>query len=448
MSEHRPARGRRFDLTVLSVVDGIFFVLGAAAAAWLGVLTLRQLVFGGVASWWLLLVLWLLLAYLLLPRIHTMLALVYVPDYFIGRTRTYEGLLGDPANIAFLGSEAQVHEAMSDAGWKLADELGFRSGVRIVTSTLTGRTYATAPVSPLFLFQRVQDFTYQQEVDGSPLRRHHVRFWRTPDDWFLPGGARVDWLAAGTYDRGIGLSVFTLQITHRIAENTDIERDHIVESILTADPAVKPTVIRHFSSGYHSRNGGGDAIETDGHLPVLDLTEVVDGDRGVPAADPRATGSLATQAKGLLDTARNTAASNRVKRPMTMYGGYGLMILRALVAAATGTAGVFGWVGGRYQTLPSVMPAGVALLVILAVVLGYLAVGQLTFLGHPGARLLALCISVAGIVVAILPGAATLGSLASHLQLTNLVLDIGILFTLSAGDVRAFQLRARAQRSA
>jgi hypothetical protein len=29
-----------------------------------------------------------------------------------------------------------------------------------------------------------------------------------------PGGLAVDWPAAGTYDRSVGLSLFTLQITH------------------------------------------------------------------------------------------------------------------------------------------------------------------------------------------------------------------------------------------
>jgi hypothetical protein len=35
-------------------------------------------------------------------------------------------------------------------------------------------------------------------------------------------------------------------------------------------------VIRHFSSGYHHRNGGGDAIRTDGHLPIIDLLPPVE----------------------------------------------------------------------------------------------------------------------------------------------------------------------------
>src|SRR3712207_370784 len=191
----QPGTRRGLGPTLISIADSVFFLLGAVAAGWLVVLTVRQIVLGDAGDWWLVLVLWLLLAYLLLPRFHTLMTLVYVPDYFIGRTRTYEGLLGDPVNVALNGSEEQVHEAMLRAGWHLADELGFRSSLRIVTATLRHRSYPNAPVSPLFLFGRMQEFTYQQEVEGNPARRHHVRFWRTPVGWYLPGGATADWLA-------------------------------------------------------------------------------------------------------------------------------------------------------------------------------------------------------------------------------------------------------------
>ena len=139
---------------------------------------------------------------------------------------------------------------MQLAGWTRADDLSLRSGRRSSTSTLTRRSYPRAPVSPLLLFDRQQDFAYQQEVAGSPSKRHHVRFWRCPDGWLLPGGDRVDWLAAGTYDRRVGLSLFTFQITHKIEENTDIERDYIVKTVLTAsrtpaqgDPRISPPAI-------------------------------------------------------------------------------------------------------------------------------------------------------------------------------------------------------------
>ena len=90
----------------------------------------------------------------------------------------------------------------------------------------------------------------------------------------LPGGYAVDWLAAGTYDRSVGLSLFTLKITHKIAEDTDVERDHIVDTVMAANPLITVEVIRNFSTGYHSRNGGGDLIQTDGDLPIIDLTRV------------------------------------------------------------------------------------------------------------------------------------------------------------------------------
>lgn len=44
-----------------------------------------------------LVLMWAVLAYLALPRLNRMMAAIYVPDYFIGRTRTSDGLLGGPA---------------------------------------------------------------------------------------------------------------------------------------------------------------------------------------------------------------------------------------------------------------------------------------------------------------------------------------------------------------
>lgn len=256
---------------MLAVLDEFFFIFAGIAAIWLAWLLLTESFHLG---WWGILVFvlfWGLLAYLVLPRVHRVLTTIYVPDYFIGRTRTSDGLLGDPINLALLGEEAQLHQAMREAGWARADEVNLRSSWGIIVSTITRRSYDEAPVSPLFLFSRKQDFAYQQEVAGNPAKRHHVRFWRTPEGWLLPGGERVDWLAAGTFDRAVGFSLFTLQITHKIDADTDIERDFIVDSVLQHNSTAQLRVLKDFSTGYHSRNGGGDSIRTDGNLPILDL---------------------------------------------------------------------------------------------------------------------------------------------------------------------------------
>ena len=267
-------RGTERRASPLAKVDGALFAFAGVSAIWLAYLLLRE----GVTPGWpslLLIVFWVVVSYLLLPRLHRILTRLYVPGYFIGRARTSDGLLGDPVNLALLGREAQIHQSMTAAGWIRADELSVATGRRIVISSLSRRSYSQAPVSPLHLFDRQQDFAYQQEVAGSPSKRHHVRFWRCPDGWMLPGGYEADWLAAGTYDRSVGLSLFTFQVTHKIEADTDVERDFIVETVTTADPLIRVRVIRNFSTGYHSRNGGGDLIETDGDLPVVDLTSVV-----------------------------------------------------------------------------------------------------------------------------------------------------------------------------
>ena len=255
-----------------TILDGAFFAFSGLAAIWLAVLLLEESVELGHIGF--LIVFWAALAYLVLPRVDRILTRIFIPDYFMGRTRTNAGLFGDAVNLAFLGSEDQLRGALDRSGWKLADPVTLASSWRIVSSTLMHRSYGHAPVSPLLLFGREQDFAYEQEVDGNPRQRHHVRFWRCPEGWLLPGGISSDWLAAASFDRAVGLSLFTLQITHRVGENIDAERDYLVSSLQQASPGVSVNVIRNFSSGYHSRNGGGDSIATDGDLPVVDLSRL------------------------------------------------------------------------------------------------------------------------------------------------------------------------------
>lgn len=267
---HLPGRGRIFRL---AIVDQFLVALSTVVVALLAIVLFRQ----GLSISWSLLYLvlfWAVLAYLALPRVHRLLSTIYVPDYFIGRTHTPDGLLGDPVNLAVRGSAEQVHATMQRAGWTLADPITLRTAWRIVVGSLARRSYPAAPVSSLLLFGRIQAFAYQQEVEGNPSQRHHIRFWPTPEGWLLPGGHRVDFLAAGTYDRAVGLSLFTLQITHKIDADIDAERDYVIDTVRAASPAVTTTVLENFSTGYHSRNGGGDAVITDGNMPILELGSV------------------------------------------------------------------------------------------------------------------------------------------------------------------------------
>ena len=83
-----------------------------------------------------------------------------------------------------------------------------------------------------------------------------------------PGG---DWLAAATYDRGVGLSLFTLQITHHIGREVDPERDAIVRLVTASGGRLIGQQSSRLPPGVWHRNGGGDRYRTDGMIDVLAL---------------------------------------------------------------------------------------------------------------------------------------------------------------------------------
>ncbi len=278
-----------------------------------------------IASIVLLIVFWCLLTYIAFPRLHSFFTTMYLPDYFLSRTKTGDGILGDPVNLAILGSEEDIHAAMLQAGWTKADPITLRSSLGIVFSTLKHRPYPAAPVSDLFLFDRKQNFAYQMEVNGSASRRHHVRFWKVPEGWNLPGGKRVEWLAAGTFDKGVGLSAATLQVTHKIDKNVDKERDFIIESMLYVDHAISVDVIEQFVIPYCDENGGGDAIETDGNMPIVNVTG---------AAERACANNHNLEPKDTLQIAMENEKLNRELPPKSLLYIGAFVMLKVLISAA------------------------------------------------------------------------------------------------------------------
>lgn len=216
-------------------------------------------------------VFWAATAYYLLPRIHRFLSNIYVPNYFIGRARTADGLLADPVNLALRGNKADLVDAMHTAGWHEADPITLQTSWKIAKATLRRQSYPNAPVSDLFVFNKKQDLAFQKEVDGNPAKRHHVRFWHLDKELYLPGGYDVDWIAAATYDDAVGFSLFTLQITHSIDGDVDKERDFVVDTLRLAKTAEKVQKITRFFPNYRHRNGGGDSFFTDGSMVIVDL---------------------------------------------------------------------------------------------------------------------------------------------------------------------------------
>lgn len=211
--------------------------------------------------------LWFVLAYGGLPRLwsHHEHKLIGKRDAIISYTA--QDIPGDPINLRLHGSQAEIECAFRRAGWVPADPVSVRSAIGIAASVAFGRPYPKAPVSPLYFQDRKQDLAFQADVGRSADQRHHVRLWQLSPD---------NWMAAASFDHGVGLSLFTLQITHHIGPHVDAERDRVGKLLEASGARQTGSESARLSPGWH-RNGGGDRYYTDGLIHVFQLAEGVCG---------------------------------------------------------------------------------------------------------------------------------------------------------------------------
>ncbi len=194
-------------------------------------------------------------------------------------TTTLLGIAGDALNVGLEGRRDDILCAMRAAGWRPADPVTWRSSAKITGSVLLRRAYATAPVSDLFYDGRRQDLAFQKPSGTSPSTRHHVRFWQALD----AGEAGLPvWLGAATFDRSVGVSHFTGQVTHHIGPDIDAERDLLSVDLAGAGVVEASYLVSGVGPTLFARNGGGDRYFTDGEIAVSRLSENCRSRPGAP----------------------------------------------------------------------------------------------------------------------------------------------------------------------
>lgn len=210
-----------------------------------------------------LVILWLALAYGELPHLWSK-----HEHKKIGRTEeivsfTSEDIPADPINVRLLGDRNSIRCAFRRGGWSMADPLSARSALGIIGSVILLRAYPQAPVSSLYFQERLQDFAFEQDEGRTAHRRHHVRLWEA-----APG----QWFGAATYDRGVGLALFTLQVTHHIGADVDAERDRLGAMLEKSGAHYLGSQSSRIRPGRWQRNGGGDRYITDGQIRTYGLS--------------------------------------------------------------------------------------------------------------------------------------------------------------------------------
>lgn len=220
------------------------------------------------------LVAYLMLAYLLLPGLwrhheHEP-GLATLPMV----TRTASGIPGDALNVGLVGDKEDVVRAMHAATWYPADPITLRTSIEIVDSVMLDRPYRDAPVSPLYYEGKKEELAFEKPDGRSADRRHHVRLWQVLDKG---ADGRPVWLGSATFDRGVGLSHDTGQVTHHIAPDIDAERDLLIRDLRQAGMVQNLFQISGIGPTLLGRNGEGDPYYTDGEIYIATL--VVDGAR-------------------------------------------------------------------------------------------------------------------------------------------------------------------------
>lgn len=211
-----------------------------------------------------LLIAYLAVAYFLVPEIWILHDASRVSDLKMVTT-TAQDIPGDPINVGLVGSKEQVIRAFAAARWDPADKITLRTSAEIGLSVVLDRPDLDAPVSPLFFEGRKQDLAFEKAVGRSADERNHVRFWltdKTGED------GRPLWLGSASFDRGVGLSHDTGQITHHIGPDIDAERDLMIGDLLKAGQLSSTYEIPGIGATKNGRNGGGDPYFTDGMAVV------------------------------------------------------------------------------------------------------------------------------------------------------------------------------------
>ena len=240
----------------------------------------------------LLLVGWLLAAYVILPWLWKHYEHIPAMEDAPKVSLTAQGIPGDPLNVALIGAEADLVASMLKAGYDPADPITLGTSYRIARSVLRRKPYPDAPVSNLYVFGRRQDLAFEKPDGPSAGRRHHVRFWRSND---LGRGGVPLWCGASTYDRSVGLSHLTGQITHHIDADVDAERDRVFADLKKAGRLAQIFQVTGVGATLLGRNGGGDRYYTDGELTVGVLAAIDASDASPESLENPATVQIKDQ---------------------------------------------------------------------------------------------------------------------------------------------------------
>jgi LssY C-terminus len=175
---------------------------------------------------------------------------------------------GDMVNILIVGTQDQMVQAFTTAGWVQVDKAVGNTVLNAVVESLEKKDYLTMPMSTLFLFNRAQDYGFAHaEPVKVAMSRNHLRVWKSPYE--IDG--RPMWCVAATHDIGFERDQRNNGVTHKIDPAIDGEREYVNGTLSGTGLVVQRDHVTPSDPLTTAKTATGGEFHSDGRIVVLVL---------------------------------------------------------------------------------------------------------------------------------------------------------------------------------
>lgn len=184
-----------------------------------------------------------------------------------------QGNPGDMVNVVIVGTQGEVEQVFTVAGWVKVDSSVESTVVTGLVNTLEKKDYLTMPMSTLYLFRRPQDYGF---AHAEPVRvamsRNHLRVWKSPYE--VEG--RPVWCVAATHDIGFERDQRNNGVTHKIDPAIDGEREYVNNTLSGTGLVAERTHVTAPNTLTEAKTATGGEFHSDGRILVLVLNSGTD----------------------------------------------------------------------------------------------------------------------------------------------------------------------------
>jgi hypothetical protein len=175
---------------------------------------------------------------------------------------------GDMVNVLIVGTQDQVVQTFTSAGWVQVDKTVRNTAMNAVFESFEKKDYLTMPMSVLYLFNRAQDYGF---AHAEPVRvamsRNHLRVWKSPYE--VDG--RPLWCVAATHDIGFERDQRNNGVTHKIDPAIDGEREYVNGTLSGTGLVVQRDHVTPADPLTTAKTATGGEFHSDGRILVLVL---------------------------------------------------------------------------------------------------------------------------------------------------------------------------------